>query len=84
MLHVYSNSVPERFVAASPEEAAAMLRDYLGADYHHDEADMTFVQNDDAQVLTILADYDSGPKVSKICREWADGNGRGFLCSSEW
>lgn len=76
---------PDKVVATDEADVRAVMRGIVGeaslnSDYDDDEPDLI----DDDRLITIFNAYDDGEKVTKSAREWADENGRGFLCSTEY
>jgi hypothetical protein len=81
-LHVYKID-PDRFVADSPEDAAAQAAEYyrtMGVGPYGSEPKL---QPDDMQ-LTIYVEDAFPCRQTRSCAEWARENGRGFLSTTEW
>jgi len=82
LLHCFSNSC-DTVVAYDEEDAIMVWEKTTGESWETDYADSDeWVQESDEEILVIADDYRE--KVSHTYREWADLNGRGFLCSSEY
>jgi hypothetical protein len=85
-LHVYKID-PDRFVAESPEDAAAQAAEYyraMGVEPYDSEPDL---QPEDKQLtINFEDDFEDGStrRQTRSCAEWAKRNGRGLLCSTEW
>lgn len=78
-LHVFTDGV-DSVVAYDADDAAAVWNEHIGDDYEGDG----FEPFPDDKSLTIdRSDEDLGHET-KTCREWADTEGRGFLCSTEY
>jgi hypothetical protein len=75
---------PDTVVAADEADVRAVMRGIVGeaslnSDYVDDEPDLI----DEDHLITIFYE-DDGERVTKSAREWADENGRGFLCSTDY
>ena len=86
-LHVFTNEY-EWVVAESIEDCEAAMNESVGATYDADD-EIEWRQLDDDSTIKIwmnegdIAEHGEGEIVEKTCREWAEENGRGFLCSTE-
>ncbi|MHA2064112.1 MAG: hypothetical protein ACXABY_07000 [Candidatus Thorarchaeota archaeon] len=85
-LHVFHNDV-EWVVAESVEDAPKAMFDTVGATYLDD--DLEWRQLDDDAEIRIWHDElgrvsDGGILVLGTAKVWAEANGRGFLCSTEF
>ena len=78
-LACWTNGV-DTAVASDAAEARVIVADMLG-DHVEDVSPMRRIEDD--KVLTILNE-NTGESITKTAGEWAQSNGRGFLCSSEW
>lgn len=87
-LHVFTDDA-DKVVAASLEDAMAVLREYGLTDPDPEG----YEQMDDADTVEIWCDANGVPTepdsdgsalLSKTCAEWAAARGRGFLCTSEY
>jgi hypothetical protein len=78
-LHVFSDGT-DTVVAASLEDALAVWTEHAGE--REDDMD-PFELVPDEKPLTIT-DADDGTMETKTAGQWADDNGRGFMCSTEW
>lgn len=87
-LHVFANDV-EWVVAESLEDVEPAMKESIGAVYGPEDEIEWWQPNDDFG-LTIwmngeeISDGLIGVPVRKTCRKWADEQGRGFLCSTEY
>jgi len=83
-LYVFTNGV-DHVVAYDAGDAVIALAvehwgDIDGAEYDGGE----FTPCDDNALLTINDDDNDEGERTKTMREWADTEGRGFLCSTEY
>lgn len=84
VLHVYKTD-EDTVIAADPADAAAALDEAVGGSACVAE-DFTAVP-DDEPIAVIQDPYlpeAEWVRVTKTAREWADSEGRGLLCSTEW
>lgn len=85
-LHVYCNSVVFWFVARSPKHAARLYRKYeRNAGWGDDESDLDLDFNlvPDHAFISVRDD-ESDTTRRQTAREWANQNGIGFLCTTEY
>ena len=99
MLHLFSNSA-DTVIANDPEDAVKVWEDATGEDWERDYADSDdWEMIPDEQEMRVNWDTggESSPEIGVIededangfvivatAREWADGMGRCFLCSTEY
>lgn len=82
-LRVFKNTNIDWVIAASPDDADAVVREHTGDLYDDDSlAAQPWVPMGDEEKLSIMIE-DEG-KVAKSCGEWVRAHGRGFLASTEW
>lgn len=91
-LHVFEMG-PDTVIAYDVEDAWAVWCERLGEKREDYEPWDEPAQLDDDKPLKIWSDSDGvicepgedgGAVATRTCREWADREGRGFLCSTEW
>lgn len=78
-LACWTNGI-DTVVASDADDARAIVADMLG-EHVEDVSPMRRVEDD--KVLTILNE-NTGENIAKTAGKWAQRNGRGFLCSTEW
>lgn len=76
-LHVFTDD-EESVVAEDVADARAVMLEYAGGDVWSDDA-IEIEQFADDKQLTIV-DGDTEEKTTLTCGEWAQRNGRGYLC----
>jgi hypothetical protein len=99
-LHVFANDVVDWVVAESPEDADLIMKEYYGGDYEPEEYGEFIQLKDDEEITILEEDTLISPQLPDKCtiiektewtrrvkataRAWADCEGRGFLCSTEY
>lgn len=90
-LHVFSDEF-DRVVAYDVDDAWTVWCEFTGGS-REDYDDNAFAKREDEKALKIWCNAagrpcehgeKGGAPVERTCREWADREGRGFLCSSEF
>lgn len=92
-LHVFTNC-EDKYIAESPEEAKAMWKELNKGEMVEDYEDDDWYQCKDDEYLNIVFEDEEEPKPPQAMelrehpgtwratmRQWADFNGKGFLCS---
>ena len=92
-LHVFTNC-EDKYIAESPEEAKAMWKELNKGEMVEDYEDDDWYQCKDDEYLNIVIEDAEEPKPPEATeveqhpgtwratmRQWADFNGKGFLCS---
>lgn len=84
-LHVFTGSDgTDTVVAFSADDAWSVWEEHTG-EKRGDYTDVEWIRRQDDHELSIMPEPEaSKDKTTKTCRQWADDNGRGFLCSTEW
>jgi hypothetical protein len=77
-LHVWTDE-EEFVIAASPEDADAVMRDM-----RYDGPPIAWWQMPDDRPFTYCPDNDEATAVKKTCAEWCAEKGRGYFCSANY
>lgn len=80
-LHMYQNDVIDTVIATSPEDALAVVNEWIGESYADGDDDRVFRLVRDDRPITLHED--DGPKTM-TAREWCEHAGRCFLASTEF
>lgn len=80
MNKVWTNDT-DTVVAASIEDVKAIIVELHGS-FEDEEGDWRTLPDD--KPITIHNIDGAGSIATRTAKEWAEVNGRGFLCSTEW
>lgn len=83
-MKVFTNGT-DTVVAESIDDVPGAWASSHGVDFFDEGGDLDYWDHvDDDKVIAICDADGHGTKQTRTAREWADLNGRGLLCSTEW